>query len=275
MQKVLIIGFGYVGSFLASHLSSCKISVTTTSFEKKELLEKTFSSVYLYPSSNPHFLETILEEIDCLVILVAAKNKDLYEKTYLDTAKAIRSALVNRKKKLSLIYTSSTSVYGDHEGRKVTEESPLYPANEQANILRETENVYLEMQSSIINVCIFRLGEIYGPGREISKRVVALQRKAAPGNGKQISNMIHVEDIAHAIKFAMQNELQGIFNLCDEDTYSRKEMYDLVCNFLGLEKIAFNQDSPSIHKGDKKVISQKIKKKGFIFLYPHRMWGEA
>lgn len=270
-MKVLILGCGYIGQMVGSLLSTHHdVSVTTTSIEKATFLKKDFSNVFIVHSKELDKLEEILDEMDALVVCLAAKNKDSYEATYLDTAKNINLACRVRKKPLQIIYTSATSVYGDHGGKTVHEESPFHASSDAAYILSRAEDTYLSIQNKHVTVCIFRLSEIYGPNREISKRVRYYENKKAPGDGSQYANMIHASDIARAIEFALNKKLCGIYNLTDDEEISRKELYDKVAKKHGLKNVEFDKELHSTHLGNKLVSNKKIKKAGFKLKVPHR-----
>lgn len=134
--------------------------------------------------------------------------------------------------------------------------------------LIETENILLSLKSESRNVIIFRLAEIYGPSRTWVQKIQRLQGKKAPGNGSQIAHLIHVEDIARAILFAITHHLDGVDNLCDNTRISRKELYDQICNQYHLPLVEWDPQLRSIHRSGFKVVSnQKITELGFTLLH--------
>ena len=60
------------------------------------------------------------------------------------------------------IFTSSTSVYPQTDGSEVTEDSPADPDRETAQILRETEELILSKEGTVL-----RLAGLYGPRRSV------------------------------------------------------------------------------------------------------------
>ncbi len=101
---------------------------------------------------------------DVVLLSVGAKGGEVYEETYLKTAQTLVSSLQQIQSVKQLIYTGSYAVYGDRNGVWVDEETPLAPANLNAQILRKTEDVLLSASSENLRVCIFRLGGILWPG---------------------------------------------------------------------------------------------------------------
>jgi len=269
--KVLILGCGYVGTYVAHLLLPlCSLLVTTRSKERLLTLKKSFSAA-LVDTADLTALEDVLKETHILIVTIAAKHSSEYATTYLETALNIKKALTKSSSVTQIIYTSSTSVYGDAEGLVVTEESPCLVLSEQGKLLIETEKVFLSLKNSKTSVVIFRLCEIYGPRRTLLQRVEKLQGKKAPGDGSQPAHLIHVEDVARAIVFATQHPLEGIYNLCDGEKISRKELYDQLCHHYGMSPIIFDPSLPtSHHSGKKQVSNEKILRAGFILKHPRK-----
>ena len=105
---------------------------------------------------------------DALLISVAPDSSSDYTSTYLQTAQLIAKEAPKISSLKHILYTSSLSVYGDHQGNWVIKHSPA-PANENAKILLETEKTLLNCSTNNLKVCVN--GEIYGPGREIENRL--------------------------------------------------------------------------------------------------------
>lgn len=270
---VLIIGAGYIGEAVASRLATSSLLVLTTKTQKRaEELSKSYPFVHCFDVDNLEMLEELVQDQDSIIITVAAHSKELYEDTYLKCAQHLREILSRNSSVKQIIYTSSSSVYGECEGQRVDENTPTSPLNPSAEILKQTEEVFLRMDLPDRPVCIFRLSEIYGPGRGISERVNYYAGKKAPGSGNQPTNMIHQEDAARAICYALQHHLRGIYNLCDDNHMPRKELYDEIAKRFDLPFVQWDLSLTSIHQGSKIVSNDKIKKTGFSFLYPHRQF---
>lgn len=274
MFNILIIGAGFVGSHLAKVLDKkYNVSVTTRTLEKKQELEKESLNVKLLDTNDFNQLSQLISSYDIIVVTLAPKCINDYKKTYLTTAQNIVKCFENSQKKVKhLIYTSSSSVYGDQKGALTTEDSPLNNTTSSGKILIETENTFLSLKKMQTKVCIFRLSEIYGPKRDLSLRVKHYSEFSAPGDGLNPTNMIHVDDISLAILFAIEHSLDGIYNLTDDEHISRKQMYDLISRRFLLPIVFFDSTKSSIHSGSKVLSNQKIKDLGFIFKYPHRIY---
>lgn len=271
-MKIAIIGCGYVGTAIATWLKhqGHDITVTTRTTEKAEKLSSQFKSVYILQGNDAEALQLLMENQDVAIICVAADSANDYEKTYLGTAKSFNLATKSSAYLKHIIYTSSTSIYGDHQGRTVTESTEPNPIHSTGKILLDTEQTLMGISSAstrgcLSKVCIFRLGEIYGPGREISKRLRQLGNSFLPGIGQSFTNLIHIDDIVKAIDFALNNKLEGVYNLCNDVHLPRKELYRTLAKKLELPEPQWDASKTSIHSGNKIVSNSKLKDAGFIF----------
>lgn len=272
-MKIAIIGCGYVGLTLAKALSSQGHFVTATirTPQRIQHIDPFCQKVLCLKGSDKDGLEKIVQENDLLIITLAAKNLEEYESAYLETAENIKNiALYNEKK--SLIYTSSTSVYGDHGGEWVDEEATLLAKSPNAKILIETEKAYLALQESGWNVTIFRLSEIYGPGRDLKQKAHAVEGKIFPGDGNHFSNMIHLKDIEGAVLYAISHNLKGIYNLSDDEHPRKNLWYHELAKCYSFNGAVFDPSIKKTRSTNKKVSNHKIKSAGYSFTYPEREW---
>ncbi len=249
VKSALIIGCGYIGTALAQLWISQGIEVTGTTTQPSRLEELSQLGIHatIYADNNVTALRQLMQGKDTIVITVAAKGRDSYRSTYLDTAKAVTEALPSYPGVKSVIYTSSTSVYGDHAGEWVDETSALKPQNAQTEILIQTEQVLLATKGP---VCIFRLGEIIGPGRSPKDRLKNNSRPFA-GTGQNYTNFSELDAIITAIDFAAKNGLSGIYNLCSDLHITRKEYYG--------PSVEWDSSQTTVHGGNKRVSSKKFK----------------
>lgn len=259
-MKIGIIGCGYVGQAAALYWKQQhQVSATTRSSTKAAHLQEIVNNVYVL---EKHSLSSFIKQQDALLISVAPDTSSNYLSTYLHTAQQV----VEHGNQQHIVYTSSTSVYGDHEGAWVDENTPILPLYENTQILYETEQVLLEGMSKGLKVCILRLGEIYGPHRTIEDRLRRMQHQSFAGTGAAYTNLIHLTDIVHALDFALQNKLQGIYNLCSDFHMPRKIFYENLCQKEQLTSIQWDAHRTQQH-GNKRVSNEKIKKEGFLFTH--------
>lgn len=272
-MNVAIIDCGYVGQEVASLLAKkgFHVTATTRSLEKlPELAHVAQKTVILKGNTEQEFVPLIAHN-DVIIITTSVDHPEHFETVNLHTAHVFRKLALEIDLPRNLIYVSNTSVYGDHNGQWVDETSDLLAKGDSAKNLIEAEKTYASLEEIGWDVCIFRLAEVYGLGREISRRIRSLQGTALPGNGDSYTNMIHKADCAHAIQYALRHHLTGIFNLADEDHPLRHQFYDDVSHRFGIPHVQWNPSLASLHEGNKRVSIHKIKASGYTFLHPHRV----
>ena len=140
-ERALILGCGYVGEAVGRSLKNEGIPITAVVRTQARIqdLEGFCQKVYCSSEINPALLATLVEENNLVIVTVAPKTRDDYLATYLETAELFHKCSPSQTK--HLIYTSSTSVYGDHGGKWVDEASPLMGRSEHAQIRNRTEDV--------------------------------------------------------------------------------------------------------------------------------------
>jgi nucleoside-diphosphate-sugar epimerase len=274
MKHIAIIGCGYVGAELAKVLGEKGHAVTCTTRNKKKLpsLHKIAQRAVVCKGSDEKELQLIVKDQDIIIVTVSADSIDDYKNTYLRTAQSLRHIALTKKSPKTLIYTSSTAVYGENHGYWVDENSPLLAESEPAKILIETEETFLSLAKLGWKVCIFRLAEIYGPERTLVNKLKDLEGHVMPGKGENFTNMIHLDDIVSATDYALTHSLEGIYNLVDDDHPERRQLFDKVADKHRVEHLEWDPEmSSKMNRGNKRVSNHKIKAAGFAFKHPHRV----
>lgn len=266
-MKVCILGCGYVGSAAALlwRERGLTVSAVTRQTSRMAHLQTLADQVFCLDSQSLH---SILAQQNALLISVAPDPSSDYASTYLKTAQLIAEQADKQPSLRQIIYTSSLSVYGDHQGNWIDEYTPPAPMNQNAKILLEAERILLSCASEHLKVCVFRLGEIYGPGREIENRLKRTISQPFAGTGSSYTNLIHLDDIVGALDFALEHHLQGIYNLCSDFHIPRRLFYQEICKREDLSSVQWDPGRASPHQGNRRASNLKIKKAGFEFSFP-------
>ncbi len=270
-MNVAIIGCGYVGKKVACYWYQdlkLSVTVTTTSPTKVRELEAIADRVIVVEGNDQVGLASVVQNQDTILLSIGAKNANLYEETYLNTAKTLIGVLKQHPEVRQLIYTGSYAVYGDRKGAWVDENSSLAPANRNGEILAQVEQLLLSVSSANLKVCIFRLGGIYGPSRELVKIFGRIAGTTRAGNGAEATNWIHLDDIVGAIEFARQHRLQGIYNLVDHGELTNRELIDGVLAKNGLPPVTWDTNLVSDRPYNARVSNQKLQVAGYQFKHP-------
>lgn len=236
-MKIAIVGPGFLGKKLASHLS-IKHNLT--------LLGRGFDV-------------NKLNLFELIIVTVAPKNKEEYESCYLELARHITQ---NISSDIPIIYTSSTSVYGKPDNLLVDENSPLNPIHSNQNILIATEEVYKKHPKTTL----IRLGEIYGYERNHLNRLK--KQEAYPGDGSSICNLVHVDDVVLFTEYCIENNLFGVFNLVADTHITRKELLQKIASYNALPAPRFDPNLVAYHGSKKIVDNKKVKATGYQFKHP-------
>jgi len=269
-MKVAIVGCGYVGTATAKHLrakSDYTVTATTTTRERVAQLEGVAQRVAVLQGNDKDAMMAVLQGQDAVLLCVGARNPHSYKESYLDTATTLVSVLKQTPTVKQIIYTGTYSVYGDRQGELVSEESAVAPANPNGEILAETERVLLAASSPNLKVSILRLGGIYGPGRELVKIFGGWAGTTRPGAGEDVTNWVHTDDIVGGLTFALENQLQGIYNLVGDVALSSGELLDRIFETHNLPKASWD-GSPSVRPYNARVSNLKIKAAGYQFVHP-------
>jgi len=164
-----------------------------------------------------------------------------------------------------IVFCSSLNAFGDAHGvNPVTEETPPNAASPAAQVFIETESKLAAATTPKLNVCNFRTGTIYGPGREHRNELRHIAGKQIPFDGKSDAMLIHRDDVVRAIDFAIENGLSGLFNLFNDITENKEEFFANVARKEGLDPVIWL----GVVKGPKGVSNSKIKAAGFSFMDP-------
>jgi nucleoside-diphosphate-sugar epimerase len=269
-MNILIIGCGYVGQSVA-HLwkkNGHILTVTTTTHEKKNLLENLADQVILMKGNDLESLNQVSQNQDVILLCVGAKNRTIYRETYLETAQNLTKILATNSTVKQLIYTGSYSILGDQKGVWSDENATPSPTNETGQILLETEQELLTQNNQNIKVCILRLGGIYGPGRTILRIFQGWAGTAQNGNGEDYSNWTHLDDIVNGLEFVRSQQLEGIYNLVHDHPMKRKELLEKLFTIHGLPSVKWNSSDDQVYPYNTRLSNQKIKDQGYQFIHP-------
>ncbi len=284
------IGTGFFGLHLLKRAKKLgwRTQGTTTSCSRIPILEEVCDKTFLYSSEAPEYfsnLVSFLHGVSYVVVSVAPhtqdRSSDSYKKTYTRVLEDIQRALslVQIPPKM-LLFISSTSVYGDLNGKDAYEDMILEPhaLSPRQLVLRDAENLALSLDP-IEHKVVFRFGELTGAtelhsSRNLVTRAHSLSGKAVPHSGQSITNLTHIDDGVIASLFSYEHHLDGIFNVVGDIHISRKELYEYLLSKENLPLPIWNDSGPEniCHfSGVKRVLSRKIREKGFSFsqaLYP-------
>ena len=259
IKRIVIIGSGgFISSSVENELKKKKINFLGLSRKKIDLLK----------NSSANKLGKILKKNDIVIIIAAkapCKNLIMLEEN-LQIMRNILKAL--SKKNLSkVLYLSSDAVYSDSM-KKINEKSNTSPNNYHGLMHLLREKILLTL--NLNNLCIIRPTLVYGKNDPHNgygpNSFIRLAKRNLPikifGNGEELRDHVHVDDVAKIICEAIFNNFVGILNIVTGTKISFYEIAKLAikrCN-SNSKIIKIKRTGPRPHNGYRLFNASTVKK---------------
>ncbi len=266
-MQISILGAGWLGFPLGKVLLKAghTVKASTTSVEKKASIEAAGMQAYQLTVDSEGQLEGFGDffTADVLILTLPPKGRrdpqvgERYPRQIQAIVNAARTGGCRR-----IIFTSSTSVYGEQEG-PVDESSPLLPSTSSGRALRLVED---ELRSiADLQVTILRLAGLAGPDRHPGRWFAG---KTDLTNGHQRVNMVHLNDVIGIVRAILdQGAWDYTFNVCADEHPTKADFYRQATLDYGGTPPQFSK-SPSVKTG-KLVRNSKVKEVlHYQFAYP-------
>jgi nucleoside-diphosphate-sugar epimerase len=267
MPRILIAGCGYVGQSTADlfHAAGWTVEGWTHSAESAAKLSAKPYPVYAINVADRDQVYARDGMVDAVIHCASSGGGglDAYRQIYLNGARSLLDRFAGSK----VIFTSSTSVYGQRDGSWVTEKSETKPAHEAGRILLETEQLVLA-QGGVVA----RLAGIYGPGRSaLLSKFLAGSAIIDPENDRFI-NQVHRDDIATALFLLLDrpSPAREIYNVVDDQPILQSECYRWLAAKLNrpIPPMGRSTAAPKRGASNKRVSNAKLRHLGWIPRYP-------
>ena len=275
--NIFCFGFGQVAKNFVKKLSIEKYHINLSTTSRNESSKKTFKGInyssYLFNSEKfDQNLVVKLKEADHILVSIPPENKeDIVVKNF--------SKFLESTKIKWITYLSATSVYGDHKGEWVNENSKTNPISIKGVARLKAENswAFLERNKKL-PVQIFRLSGIYSNEKNILVRLKSGDIKLINKKDHYFSR-IHVDDITNILFKSLSKFKSGeIYNLSDDKPSSSKEITLYGAKMLNIENIeidAIKSERLKIfYNESKKVSNKKVKNYfGYNLMFPSYIEG--
>jgi nucleoside-diphosphate-sugar epimerase len=265
MSRILIAGCGYVGQATADlfHAAGWDVEGWTASEKSAAPLSAKPYPICQVDISNRDQVAERPGTFDAVIHCASSRGGGVesYRQIYLNGTRN----LLDRFEKV--LFTSSTSVYAQHDGSWVTEESETKPARETGRILLETEKLVLKRRGTVV-----RLAGIYGPGRSaLLSKFLAGTAMIDPENDRFV-NQVHRDDIASGLFLLVSrgwNETQ-IYNVVDDEPILQSDCYRWLAKRLNRPLPPIRELTEQRKRGDtnKRVSNAKLRSLGWTLQYP-------
>jgi nucleoside-diphosphate-sugar epimerase len=247
-----------------------RLTLTTTSSERLAQLSPLADRVELCDATDPAQLLNALRQSSSAVFCLGPKgdrqvDANGYRHTFVDSFRCLTSLLPQLPELRQIVYTGSCSVYGDAEGDWVDEQTPPTPGSGHSDVLLESEQLLSGISDR--RVCILRLGALYGPGRDLDRRLRGLAGLERPGSGATYSNWLHVADAAGALEAALDAEWAGLVNVVNDEPIRLRDLVGRSLQRQGLAPVRWlGQDEPG--SGGRRIRNSRLKQLGYQLQHP-------
>ena len=154
--------------------------------------------------------------------------------------RALVRALVQRSLPAALVYGSTSGVYGDRQGRWVSEATPAQPLTPRAWRRVDAEAaVHWLGRATGVRTTALRIPGIYAPDREGGTPRERLLRGTPVLRAEDDvhTNHIHADDLARACVLALwRGRPQRNVNVCDDTELKMGDYFDLAADLYGLPR---------------------------------------
>src|SRR6266481_2829980 len=267
MPRILIAGCGYVGEATANlfHSAGWNVEGWVHSKESAARLSVKPYSLRVIDVSQRGDIAKRPEAFDAVIHCASSRGGDaeVYREIYLNGARHLLETFPQAK----ILFTSSTSVYAQHDGSRVTEESETKPLRETSQILLDVEKLILEKGGIIV-----RLAGIYGPQRSALLSKFLNGTATIDPNNDRFVNQVHRDDITSAL-FLLLNRAQTsaqIYNVVDDQPLLQSECYHWLARRLNRPLPPTRKSEQPRKRGDtnKRVSNAKLHQLGWTPDYP-------
>ena len=263
--NIFCFGFGQVAKNFIKKLSIEQYNINLSATSRNKSSKKIFNGInynsYLFNSENfDQNLVVKLKEADHILVSIPPENQeDLVVKNF--------SKFLESSKLKWITYLSATSIYGDHKGEWVNENSKTNPISNNGIARLKAENAWFSLEKSKkIPIQIFRLSGIYSNEKNILTRLKSGEVKLINKKNHFFSR-IHVDDISNILFKSLSKFKSGeIYNLSDDKPSTSEEVTLFgakILNIENIEKIEVDQIKSEMLKNfyneSKKVSNEKMK----------------
>ena len=267
MKKINIFcfGFGQVAKNFIKKINSENISINLTVTSREESKKNSFNNIDYesFQFSENIFDEKLIKNLkssDHILISIAPiKREDIVIKNFQNIFENSTSKWIT--------YLSATSVYGNHNGNWVDENSRTNPTSINGIDRLNAEKLWLNLaETKNLPIQVLRLSGIYSNKNNILAKLKTGNAKIIEKKN-QFFSRIHVEDIANILFKSLQNfKSKEIFNISDDKPTSSEELMIHGSKLLNIDKPKVADLSTiesemvkNFYKDSKRVNNKKMK----------------
>lgn len=276
-MRIAILGCGYVGLELAGQLvEDHDVVGVRRSSDGLDAVESTGATPIQGDVTDADDLAAV-PDVDALVFAASSggRGAEAAERVYADGLRTVIETFGDRDSSPDrLVYTSSTGVYGDHNGEWVNEATPLSPTTSKTNVLAEAERIAREVaQEYGIDGAVARFAGLYGPGRYRLERY--LEGPVTEG----YLNMIHRDDAAGIVRFMLESTDEELLLAVDDEPVDKWRFADWLADECGVDRPEKRTKAERLEDDlseaarrriltSKRCSNDRVRELGYEFRYP-------
>ena len=277
-KKFFFFGFGQSAKYFVKELTKSKINFTfcSTNTRKTSYLnfdKRKFKSFKFKDNNYDQKLLKELQDADYILISIPPqKKKDLVLSKF--------SKILKKSNFIKLIYLSATSVYGNHNGRWVNENSKLKGKTLFGLSRKAADIAWANFRKKTqLDINILRVSGIYSKENNVLNKIL---KSNIYVKEKKYFSRIRVEDLAVIIKkiFFSSNRSMTL-NAADDKPSTNVEVAYYAARLLKIKNLSAkpiskfkNKMIKEFYKDSKKVSNKNMKKQLKIKLkYPNYKYG--
>ncbi len=237
-ERLLIIGCGDVGQRVVRVQRHVQVVALTSSHERVASLRAQGVTPVVGNLDAPASLQRLAGWATRVLHLAPPPLLDSTDPRTL----ALTRMLMRRNAPSSVVYGSTSGVYGDCAGAWVDENRRVNPITPRAQRRVDAEarvRHFGRLRSSAVRVSVLRIPGIYAPDREGGTPRERLLR-GTPLLAREddvFTNHIHADDLARACQLALwRGQSQRTYNVNDDSQMLMGDYFDLAADLYGLAK---------------------------------------
>jgi nucleoside-diphosphate-sugar epimerase len=259
-MHVLVAGAGWLGAALCEALVARGDRVTAVRRDPARAAELARLGVapLALDLAAPGAAARLPSDVEAVIACQAAggEGEGPYRRAYLDANRALLEAAA-RCGARAFVYTGSTGVFGQRDGRDVDELTPPAPASRPAEVLVEAEALVRSLGAP---ARLVRLSGLYGPGRAgIIERVRSGALALGPGD-RAWMNFCHREDAVRAVLAALDRGApRAVYHASDAGPAPRAEVVRWIAARLGVAPATRAEAGGRSPAADRRILAERTR----------------
>jgi uncharacterized protein (TIGR01777 family) len=289
-MKVLITGAtGLIGTELVTLLLQNGISVNYLTTSKNKIVNEINYNGFYWSPEKGIIDENCLMGVDSIINLAGANiakrwtnsyKQEIIESRLLSSSLLFKAIKNNPNQVKQIVSASGTSIYPNSDTIVYDENSTEINNSFLGNVVVKWEESTDKFNSLGLKVCKLRTGIVIstnGGALVEMLKTIKLGLGSSFGSGKQIQSWIHIHDIASLYHFAIQNQLEGVFNAVSPNPVTNEQLTFAIAKVLrkplfmpNIPKFLMKLMLGEMHEllfENRNLSSKKIIDKGFVFKY--------